>query len=95
MTGKKLLGYSIHHGSGEALQLHRDFAREERVLRRVVVAKPLPENLKRGGCLLIVFPGTGIIGLMWLLGTYAIVGGILLIVAGVMVRRSVRSEVAA
>ena len=36
--------------------------------------------------LLMIFPGTGILGLVWLLGVYAIVFGVLLIALGIRVR---------
>ena len=36
--------------------------------------------------LLMVFPGAGILGLVWLLGVYAIVFGILLIALGIRIR---------
>ncbi len=36
--------------------------------------------------LLMIFPGTGILGLVWLLGVYAIVFGVLLIALGIRIR---------
>ena len=44
------------------------------------------------GVLLAVLPGPGILALVWLIGAYAVVSGVLLIVLALRVRNSVRSN---
>jgi len=39
------------------------------------------------GVVLLIFPGSGIISLIWLLGIYAILFGVLLIVVAFQVRK--------